>query len=141
MQLPIKAHYATIAMLALAVRYDVDELSQARNIAHQHAIPAQFLGQILQQLRAANLIISVRGSSGGFKLAAPPADISLAAIIEAVGAASASEIAPSSDDPVVQAVSEVWHQLNHRQLQFLSQLNLADLVQRLEREPATMFFI
>ncbi|MGN6547632.1 MAG: RrF2 family transcriptional regulator, partial [Aureliella sp.] len=88
MQLPIKAHYATVAMLALAQNFESGQPVTARAIADDHDIPSQFLVQILQQLRAAGMISSTRGSSGGFRLEREPSTISLADVIEAVCPAS-----------------------------------------------------
>jgi Rrf2 family protein len=141
MQLPIKAHYATLAMLALASRYASGEPLQARVIARQHDIPSQFLGQILQQLRTAGVVTSTRGSSGGFRLSNAPDEISIAAIVEAVCSSGTAEFVDSGDDPLAHVVSSVWKELNDLQMRFLERLTLADLAQRLTPDPAGMFFI
>jgi Rrf2 family protein len=141
MQLPIKAHYATLAMLALASRYASGEPLQARVIARQHDIPSQFLGQILQQLRTAGVVTSTRGSSGGFRLSNAPDEISIAAIVEAVCSSGTAEYVDSGDDPLAHVVSSVWKELNELQMRFLERLTLADLAQRLTPDPAGMFFI
>lgn len=141
MQLPIKAHYATIAMLALAARYDAGELIQARVISSSHGIPSQFLGQILQQLRTAGLIVSVRGSSGGFRLAKSPDQITLANIVEAVGCSSSSPLPATSHEQVARVVGGVWRELSEIQLKYLEQLDLGQLVQQLSPDAAAMFFI
>ncbi len=141
MQLPVKAHYATVAMLALAQRHDQGELLQARVIASAHEIPSQFLGQILQQLRTAGLITSVRGSSGGFRLAKSPEEISVADIVEAICFNSQSDSSTTPHDPISTVVQSVWHELNEIQMRFLEQLTLAQLVQQMTPEPASMFFI
>lgn len=141
MQLPIKAHYATLAMLAMASRYHASEPLQARVIAQQHNIPSQFLGQILQQLRTAGLINSTRGANGGFRLSKPPHEISVAWIVESVCSSGSSELTESLEDPLSCVVSNVWQELNQLQLQFLEQLTLADLAQRVMPDPAGMFFI
>lgn len=146
MQLPIKAHYATLAMLALASRYYTGEPLQARVIARQHDIPSQFLGQILQQLRTSGLVNSTRGSSGGFRLANAPEDISIASIVDAVCSSSSTDFKESSSNDLVgealaPIVLGIWRELGELQMQFLERLTLADLVQRLTPDPAAMFFI
>jgi Rrf2 family protein len=140
MQLPVKAHYATLAMLAMAQRYHANEPLQARVIARQHDIPSQFLGQILQQLRTVGVITSTRGSNGGFRLSRPPEEISIASIVEAVCSTGSSEF-EASDDPLVEVVTGVWRELNDLQMQFLEKLTLSALVQRLVPDSAGMFFI
>ncbi len=141
MQLPIKAHYAALAMLALAARFQSGQLLAARTIADQQRIPSQFLGQILQQLRNAGLITSVRGSNGGFKLACPPAQISLADVVEAVCCPSNGETLAEKEDTLSCVVAGVWRELSEIQNDFLQRLTLADLSQRLVPDAAGMFYI
>jgi Rrf2 family protein len=141
-QLPIKAHYATLAMLALADKFADDQLIPARVIAREQSIPGQFLGQILQQLRGNGLIVSTRGSSGGFRLARRPADISIAEIIDSVYPWSASVVADASETtPLSVAVLNVWRDLNQQQRELLEGVSLADLLLRVEKSSATMFYI
>lgn len=142
MQLPVKAHYATLAMLALAEQYDTDQQMPARRIAREQRIPSQFLGQILQQLRAAGLIGSTRGSSGGFRLAKRPADISIAEIVDSVCPWTGS--CPVVEDPswgLSQVIQDVWNELGQQQRELLEGLTLGDLLLRRETSPATMFYI
>lgn len=142
MQLPIKAHYATLAMLALADKFADDQLIPARVIAREQGIPGQFLGQILQQLRGNALIVSTRGSNGGFRLARRPADISIAEIIDSVYPWSASVVADASETSALSvAVLNVWRDLNQQQRELLEGVSLADLLRRVEKSSATMFYI
>jgi len=141
MQLPMKAHYAALAMLALAVRHQAGQLLAARTIADQQAIPSQFLGQILQQLRTAGLIVSVRGASGGFKLSRSPNRISMADIVEAVGCSAAPESPLAEINPMARAVTQVWSELAEQQHEYLQRLTLGELIQRLIPDAAGMFYI
>ena len=70
MQIPVKAHYAAVAMLALAQRYQDGELVSARTMAEEHSVPNQFLVQILQQLRSAGLILQSAWLERRFQIAA-----------------------------------------------------------------------
>jgi len=144
MQLPIKAHYAVLAMLALAMRHRSGDLLAARTIAAQQRIPSQFLGQILQQLRMAGLILSTRGSSGGFRLAQDPEKISLAQVLEAVGlnpSGGQNPLSINHEDPLALVVQDIWQDLANLQSDFLQQHTLAELVQRVSSDPAGMFYI
>lgn len=144
MQLPIKAHYAVLAMLALAMRHRSGELLAARTIASQQKIPLQFLGQILQQLRMAGLVLSTRGSSGGFRLAQAPERISLEQVLQAVGFSSSggqSAFPINHEDPLSHAVTGIWQELASLQSEFLQQHTLSELVQRVSSDPAGMFYI
>src|ERR1700684_1383229 len=82
MRLSARADYALRAAIELAAassgHVTADQLARAQQI------PGKFLETILTQLRRAGLIRSQRGPDGGFWLARPAADISLAEIIRAI---------------------------------------------------------
>jgi Rrf2 family protein len=140
MQLPVKAHYATVAMLAMAQCYDQGRLLTVRTIADEHDVPAQFLVQILQQLRAAGMITSTRGSNGGFRLERAPSTITLADIIDAV-CPPACNSANDSASSLSAVVCEVWQELSDLQHQHLSRLTLSMLCERSEQNSQSMFYI
>jgi Rrf2 family protein len=54
------------------------------DIARTEKLPPRFLERIFQDLRRAGLLRSVRGRRGGFQLARPLADISLACVFDAL---------------------------------------------------------
>lgn len=140
MQLPIKAHYATVAMLALAQNYAQGRVLTVRAIADDHDIPAQFLVQILQQLRAAGMITSTRGSNGGFRLERAPTTITLADIIDAVCPPSCNSTVESTS-PLAGVMRDVWSELSELQHQHLSRLTLSALCERTQESTQAMFYI
>lgn len=141
MQLPVKAHYATLAMLAMAEHHDSLETLPARVIAKEQQIPSQFLGQILQQLRAAGLVTSTRGANGGFRLSDSPERISIASILEAVCSRTTYCTQYSGRSPLASVVTEVWSDLERQQHELLEQLSLSDLLGRLATASDSMFYI
>ena len=141
MQLPVKAHYATVAMLAIAAEYDEGKLVAAREIAAQHSVPSQFLVQILQQLRAAGLVQSIRGSSGGFRLNKPPSQTTLSEIVEAVCPTGACMISGDNVSAIQQTACQLWADMERREREFLLSITLSDLLDRACSAPGTMFYI
>jgi Rrf2 family protein len=79
-----KAKYAIKALLVLAQAQKAGRLAQARDISETENIPKKFLDLIFFELRKDNLIVSTRGRDGGYALAKPAAQISIAAIVRAV---------------------------------------------------------
>ena len=79
-----KAKYAIKALLVLARAQEEDGLAQARDISADQNIPKKFLDLIFFELRRHNLVQSTRGREGGYSLARPAAEISIAAIVRAV---------------------------------------------------------
>ena len=83
MRISAKADYAVRAAIEMA-RAEVDRPTKGEAIATAQAIPLKFLENILIDMRHAGLIRSQRGAEGGYWLAKPAADISVADIIRAV---------------------------------------------------------
>jgi Rrf2 family protein len=82
MRLSARADYALRAAIELAASTDAHVTSD--QLAKAQHIPGKFLEAILTQLRRAGLVRSQRGPDGGFWLARPARDISLADIIRAI---------------------------------------------------------
>ena len=83
LRLSKKADYALIAVRHLAIRPD-DAAASAREMSEAYAIPLELLAKILQRLVRARLLASVQGTRGGYRLARPAANISVADVIQAV---------------------------------------------------------
>lgn len=79
-----KAKYAIKALLVLARSQEKNELAQARDISVNENIPKKFLDLIFFELRRHGLVTSTRGREGGYALAKPATEISIAAIVRAV---------------------------------------------------------
>ena len=77
-----KADYAVRAAIELAVAPDGPV--KGERIAHAQDIPLKFLENILLELRHAGLVRSQRGAEGGYWLAKPASEITLAEVIRTV---------------------------------------------------------
>ena len=83
MRLTHLADYAVVLMTAAARRAAGARLS-ATELSGETGVPLPTAQKLMGQLAGAGLLTSVRGAGGGFALARPAADISLADIVEAV---------------------------------------------------------
>ncbi len=77
-----KADYAVVALADLARRGD--SIASARELAQSTLVPLPVLTNVLHQLLHCGLVASVMGSKGGYSLARPADQISLAEIIDAI---------------------------------------------------------
>lgn len=84
MKLSHKLEYACRVLAQLGRTYGQDKLAHIETLASAEVIPANYLVQILNELRGAGLIVSKRGKQGGYALARAPRKISLTQIVEAV---------------------------------------------------------
>ena len=76
------ADYATVLMASLS--QDEGAMLSAQVLAERTRLEAPTVSKLLKQLAQANLVMSTRGVSGGYRLARPAADISIADIIAAI---------------------------------------------------------
>jgi len=83
MRLSHLADYAVVLMTAAARREPGERLS-ATALAEETGVPLPTTQKLMGQLAGAGLLTSARGASGGFALARPPSEISLADVVEAV---------------------------------------------------------
>jgi Rrf2 family protein len=83
MRLSARADYALRAAIELAAASGHGHVT-ADQLAKTQGIPGKFLEAILTQLRRGGLVRSQRGPDGGFWLARPASEISLADIIRAI---------------------------------------------------------
>lgn len=80
MKLSQRGEYALRALLVLGLHYDKGVVP-IQTISNEQNIPKKFLEQILNDLKRTGAIESKRGIAGGYRLARPPQDITLASII------------------------------------------------------------
>jgi Rrf2 family protein len=83
LKLTKKADYGLIAVKHLSVAGRTGTAS-AKEIADAYGIPLPLLAKILQKLTKTGLLVSVPGSSGGYKLAKRPDRISALEVIHAI---------------------------------------------------------
>src|ERR1044071_2296166 len=79
-----RGDYASRALLSLALHADEPAPTSGRDIAERTGLPQPYLEQILLALKGAGLVRSKRGVGGGYVLARPAEDITLAQIVSAV---------------------------------------------------------
>jgi Rrf2 family protein len=128
MRLTAKVEYACLAVIALARQGTGDSPVRARLIAEGYGIPENYLLQILLQLKAAGLVVSTRGSSGGYRLARPAATISLGEVLAAIEGPPE----PPRDDhgPASQVLATVLEHIRSAERAVLDRVTIAQLADR-----------
>jgi Rrf2 family protein len=129
-EISARAEYAVRALAELA-NAGGGPLTVA-DVAAAQDIPARFLQNILLQLRQRSLVHSQRGAEGGYRLARPPAAISLADILRAIdGPLAAVRGEPPESvhyEGSAELLSEVWLALRVSMRQVVEHVTLEDLV-------------
>jgi Rrf2 family protein len=83
-KLSVKVDYACRVLAQIARLHGTGELAHVESLALAESVPANYLAQILSELREGGLIISRRGKQGGYLLARPPDQINLFDIVKLV---------------------------------------------------------
>ena len=80
----MKSDYAARAVLGLARHYPSGTVVRVEALASEQSVPANYLIQILIELKAKGIAKSVRGKEGGYLLARSPSEITLGDVLRAV---------------------------------------------------------
>jgi len=84
MKVSTRGDYACRALLSLTLHAENSSPTSVRDIADRTGLPQPYLEQILLALKGAGLVRSKRGVGGGYVLARPAEEITLAQIVSAV---------------------------------------------------------
>jgi Rrf2 family protein len=132
MRLSARADYALRAAIELAAAENGHVT--AEQLAKAQRIPGKFLEAILTQLRRAGLVRSQRGPDGGFWLARPADEISLADIIRAIDGPLVDVRGERPEKVGYSGAAEplqtVWIALRANERAILEEVTLAHLVSR-----------
>ncbi|MCC7328157.1 MAG: Fe-S cluster assembly transcriptional regulator IscR [Burkholderiales bacterium] len=137
MRLTTKGRFAVTAMIDVAMHGGEGPVTLAAVSGRQH-ISLSYLEQLFGKLRRSGLVGSVRGPGGGYHLAKPSDQMSVADIIiavdEPIDATQCGGRENCHDDRRCMT-HELWSSLNEHIFSFLGGITLAELV-RQQRQPA-----
>jgi Rrf2 family iron-sulfur cluster assembly transcriptional regulator len=132
MRLTTKGRFAVTAMVDLASRGGYAPVTLA-GISERQRISLSYLEQLFGKLRRAGIVESVRGPGGGYCMARPAADVTVAEIITAVDeAVEATQCGGEGDchDGKPCLTHDLWMGLNKTIYDYLGQVNLKQLVDK-----------
>lgn len=133
MRVSAKSDYAVRACVELAIRSPSRSAGTTKGelLGEAQQIPTKYLENILAELRRSGVVGSQRGSDGGYWLARPPEEISVADVMRAVEGplADVRGEAPEELEYIGQAVplERVWIALRSALRSVLEQVTLADV--------------
>jgi FeS assembly SUF system regulator len=131
--------YATVLLAALAS--EPQRVQTAASLAEQTHIASPTVSKLLKQLHRAGLVTSTRGLHGGYQLARPAAQISAAAILDALeGPVALTDCSAGHGQCEIEEtcrVGRVWQRLNLVMRRALYDVSLAQLA-GLDAPPARL---
>ncbi len=133
MKLSTKGRYATVALADIALQPE-DRLVTLSEISERQSISLPYLEQLFVKLRRAELVTSVRGPGGGYRLARPATEIRVSEIMEAVDETvdalkkGAGASGGASGSRAQSLTNRLWQSLSAHVYVFLHQTRLSDVV-------------
>ena len=131
MRLTTKGRFAVTAMIDVAM-YGGDGPVTLAAVSARQKISLSYLEQLFGKLRRSGLVESVRGPGGGYNLAKPSDQLSVADIIiavdEPIDATQCGGRENCKDDGKRCMTHELWANLNAHIFSFLRSVSLAELV-------------
>ena len=83
LKLSKKVEYGLISVLYIESQIDSGPIT-CRKICETYNLPNEMTGKVLQSLKKADIVESVQGVKGGYRLARPLSDISIGELIESI---------------------------------------------------------
>lgn len=144
MKLSVRGEYALRALLVLTQHYGEDVV-RIQTISDAQNIPKKFLEQILNELKALGAVESKRGAGGGYRLARPPGNITLASVVRHMTGALAPVSCVSDrfyerctcPDEQRCAIREVMKEAREAVVTIMERVTLAELAERALRLDAS----
>ncbi len=135
MKLSTKARYAITAMMDLALHENSKPVTLA-DISDYQGISLSYLEQLFAKLRKHKLVNGVRGPGGGYRLAKPSTELTIAEIVSAINekpeaAEEDKQHEVVQDKPSERVkLDEMWDQLSLRLYNFLNSITLSEFVEK-----------
>lgn len=140
LKISAKARYGLRILLDIALHEDDPAPRTTAAIAESQQLSLKFISRLVIPLRQAGMIRSIRGVSGGFRLARPPAEISLLDIVETLqGPVEILDcLGEASPCPRAQGCvsRSVWNDVNTAFSNALSALTLEQVLARTREHAA-----
>ena len=148
MRISSKGRYGLAAIISMAESYYNGEYITIISIAENLDISKIYLEQIFAQLKKANVISSIKGAQGGYRLSKSPDAITaydvLVAIEQSIFEKTETTVAKSAEHIELTIQNSVFNEMDNKIEELLKNISLSDLVndtQRFKNSSNLMFFI
>jgi Rrf2 family protein len=129
MKLTRASSYALHAVAFMAGQKK-DSAIASHVIAQARGIPERFLLKVLKPLVSAQILVSIKGPSGGYRLARPASDVSMLEVVEAVDGPIRGNTPMNHDgaaNPLNKRLDQVTGQIADQMRKQLAKVRVSDL--------------
>ena len=127
MKLSTKGRHAVTAMMELALQHNKGPVTLA-DISAQQSISISYLEQLFARLRQHGLVTGMRGPGGGYCLARPASEITIANILSTVDDVTRRPEMPHNHAEVPVG-AQMWMHLSNRIYDYLDSITLEEAVE------------
>ena len=132
-----------IGLMTCLARYQTDEPVTARELAQNMGLPLPTVSKLLKTLSGGGLLVSTRGSAGGYVLASRPRQISLVDIVEVLEGPMALTECSSASGCVCEfeaacGLKANWNWINQQLLNTLRGITLQNMAGSVARDLRTL---
>jgi len=127
MKLSTKGRHAVTAMMELALQHKKGPVTLA-DISAQQAISISYLEQLFARLRQHGLVTGMRGPGGGYCLARPASEITIANILATVDDVTRRE-EHTHNQSEIPAGAQMWLRLSNRIYDYLNSITLDEAIE------------
>ena len=140
MRISAKARYGLAASIYMAQKYNAGEQITVISISEKLKISKIYLEQVFSLLKRAGIVISAKGSQGGYRLARKPSEISAFDILSSIEAGlfeKTAETVLKSNKTIEETMWEtVFNGINNSIKNILSKISLQELLSKMEKKSA-----
>jgi Rrf2 family iron-sulfur cluster assembly transcriptional regulator len=138
MKLTTKGRHAITALMELALNQKKGPVTLA-DISTQQSISISYLEQLFAKLRQHNLVTGMRGPGGGYSLARPANEISIAQVLNAV-----DDLVKLQENPLTEKEMPgsllMWRHLSNQVYDYLDGITLAETVETQKENTQSALF-
>lgn len=131
MKLSTKGRYGLRAVVDVACNCQSEPAALSSIAARQH-LSESYLEQLFAKLKKAGIVVSVRGSSGGYRLAKAPQEITVGEVLRALeGDLTVCQCVDEKDDCHIfdQCVTKyVWARINHSINELVDSMTIQEVI-------------
>lgn len=147
MKISTKIIYAIKAIVDLSLSKENSFIS-IRDISNRQSISVKYLENIMAQLKSNDIVRSIKGSRGGYKLARPPEELTLYDIFSTFESRNMFNgnygMLKKNNDIVSLGVAEILGRADNAYFRILKSISLADVVKSVEMKMSSehmMYYI
>jgi Rrf2 family protein len=138
-----KTGYGLVSLMELAAIHSRGGVLQVAEIAQRQGIPDRYLEQMLTSLRRGQILRSIRGPKGGYQLARPPAEVSVAEVVNCLEGEASSRSSSARATAEFEVLGQLAARLDGDRQQVLAETTLQELLDQRNRldQSQVMYFI